>query len=555
MRFVFLAAMACAALAQTPAEKPATVSGTVLNSVTGEPLRKADVTLSNGNVTEEAAAMMRQFSKQGDLRGQHVSTKTFAAATDANGKFQFDNIPPGTYWLRVKKTGFGDRNYSADNPDSEDPSSFRLTAGQSMTKVELRLVPNATISGRVVDEDGDPVPDATVGAQVYAFGRGRRELMPADAAQTNARGEFTLGKLPPGSYYLSAAIHNMDLQPKPRPADGTPETAYVRTYFPGATDISQAQKTEVTAGAEVNGLTIQLRKAKVVRISGRLVDAAGAPIKSAQIMLMSGMDVGTMSMKMVNDPEGKFEIGNLQPGSYTAMVMQMEGSSPKMSMIPITIPDDGIDGIKLGPKPDGTIQGSITVDGGAKIPLDGMAISLTPAGSMVMPAGAAANASGAFTLDHVTAATYDVTFPHLPKGTYIKSFTFNGRDTFGQPIDCTGGAAGNLRIVLGTDGGKVEATAKREEQHIANATVVLLPADPARRFPQAVFSASADYAGNAALTDVAPGDYLAFAWQKVEDDIWYDPAYIKKIEDQAVKVKVGAASSQKIELKVLPDPK
>jgi len=549
--------LAAAAAAQTPAvQKPASVEGTVINSVTGAPVRKADVTLSNGQITGEMAAMMKQYAK--NFPDQTVATRSYTAASDAAGKFRFENLPPGAYWLTAKKAGFGDARYSAKDAGGGEGASFRLSAGQELTQVEVRMAPHGSISGRVLDEDGDPFPTANVSALTYTYVAGRRRLMPVDMAQTNGRGEFSLSKLPPGRYVICADVQNLQFgdQPAPPPADGSPELAYVSTYFPGATDVTQAQTTEIAAGAEVTGLSIPLRKSQVVRIKGKLVDANGDPIKAAQIMLMGGSRIGSMTMRAVNDPEGKFEIANLQPGTYTAMVMQMQGSSPKMSMIPLVVSDKNMEDVKLGPRPDGAIQGTVSVDGragDAKLPVKDLQVTLTPAESTaVMPAYARADADGAFTLEHVTPASYDLLLSRVPEGGYVKSVLFNGREMLGQPLDCNTSASGTLRIVLGADGGQVDAGVMREEKRVSGATVLLLPADPARRFPEAVRTAASDDSGHASFQDVPPGDYLAFAWQKVEDEIWFDPDFVKTVEDHAVKLRVGSKGSEKIELKVLP---
>jgi hypothetical protein len=47
MKFLCVLSLAAAALAQTPSEpKPAVVAGKVINSLTGEPIRKAELTLT-----------------------------------------------------------------------------------------------------------------------------------------------------------------------------------------------------------------------------------------------------------------------------------------------------------------------------------------------------------------------------------------------------------------------------------------------------------------------------------------------------------------------------
>lgn len=534
-KFVALIWVSAVAFAQAPAEKPASVEGAVVNSVSGEPIRKAEVSLANGNMTEEMAAMMRLVPNAPKIPGQTVATKTLSATTDSNGKFRFENVPAGTYFLKVKKVGFGD--------DSKD--SLIVTAGQALTKVDFKLVPHGTISGRVVDEDGDPFPTAMVTAQTYTYMGKRKRLMPLDTGQTNSKGEFTLSKVPPGTYMLAADPQNFEA------TASDAEIAYVRTFYPGTTEASAAQKTELAPGAEVNGITIQMRKGKVVKIKGKLVDAAGAPITSAQVMLMSGTRMGSMSMKMVEDPEGKFEIGNLQPGTYTAMVMQMQGGSPKMSMIPLFVPDKNVDDLRLAPKPDGAIQGGVTVDSGDKVSLKTLSVMLSADEEVaLMPSHATVDDSGKFTLEHVTPAVYDVNVSGLPKGTYLKSVTFNGREVLGEPIDCSAAAAGNLHVVLGGDPGKLEVTVLNGEKRAAGARVVLLPADPAHRVPVAVQEGTTADSGQVTLDDVPPGEYLALAWQKVEEDQWLDPDFVKKYEDRAVKVRVASKGSDKIELKI-----
>jgi hypothetical protein len=556
-RYAALILFGVAAWAQPPAEpKPATVEGAVLNSVTKAPLRKVDLTLSNGEMDEAVFAVMAQL-KPGGPKSElpKVTTKTMTATTDAAGKFRFENVPPGTYWLTAKKVGYGDGKY----PEKGDDDSVHLASGQELKQADFRLVPHATLSGRVLDEDGEPYPSAMVSAMTYDFSSGRRRLAPKDVVQTNSKGEFSLGKIPPGHYYLCADVMRMEFgtKPAPPPADGSPETAYVGTYLPNSTDVALAQKIDVAAGAELSGFNISLQKAKVVRVSGKLTEAGGEPIKTAQIMLMGGGGrIGAMRMSMVNDPEGKFELTNLQPGAYSAITVQMQGSSPKMSMQTLVVPDHNVENVVLGARREAAIQGTVVVDGDAKVALEAFPISLMPSeGLAVMPVSGKADKNGGFTLEGVTPAAYDLSLPLSPAGTYVRSVMFNGREALGQTLDCSAITTGTLRIVLGSDGGKVDARVSRDDKPAPNATVVLVPADPSRRFPLTVRRGSSDAAGHIALSDVPPGDYLAFAWEEVEDGAWFDADFVKAAQSQAVKVQVGPKANEEIQLKVLAAPK
>jgi hypothetical protein len=263
-----------------------------------------------------------------------------------------------------------------------------------------------------------------------------------------------------------------------------------------------------------------------------------------------------MSMTMVSDPEGKFELTNLQPGTYGAVTLQMQGSSPKMSMQTLVVPDHNVENVVLGARREAAIQGTVLVDGAAKVTLEGFPISLTPAeGITVMPVFGKADKAGVFRLEAVTPAMYDLTLPFSPPGTYLRSVMFNDREALGQVLDCSAITTGTLGIVLGTDGGKVEARVSRDDKPAPNATVVLVPADPGRRFPATVRRGVSDDTGHIALKDVPPGDYLAFAWEEVEEGAWFDADFVKAAQRQAVKVQVGPKANEEIQLKLLPASK
>ena len=258
-------------------------------------------------------------------------------------------------------------------------------------------------------------------------------------------------------------------------------------------------------------------------------------------------------MTMVSDPEGKFELKDVQPGTYTVMTMQMQGSNPKISMQSIAVADKNVENVVLGARREAKIQGRVAVDGDGKVRVEGFMVSLTASdGIAVMPATAKADKSGAFTVDQVTQAAYDLTLPMAPQGTYVKSVTFNGREALGQVLDLTAITAGTLTITLGTDGGKVAVKATKDDLPAASASVVLVPAEASRRVPQNVAQGKSDGGGQVTLNDVPPGDYLAFAWAEVENGLWFDEVFLKAAQTQAVRVQVRPKGSEEVQLRLLP---
>jgi hypothetical protein len=552
MRTAFLGLILCAtAVSQT---KPAILEGKAVNSITGEALRKVELSLATNLLSDEMEAMMAQFTGESPAPAG-AKRKSYSATTDAAGKFHID-AEPGDYYLTAKRAGFGDYRYHPQGKYNLD-GRVHLTAGDELTGVELRMVPQAAVSGKVVDEDGDPVGGAMVTAQSWSYAGGKRRMVQADSGQANDRGEFRLGKLPPGRYYLSANQFNINpmAEAPPAPKDGAPEMGYVSTYYPRVVDAALAAPIDVTAGADLTGFQIQLQKSRVVRLKGKAVGSDGAPLKSAQIMLMSPSHLGAMQMKMLNDPQGRFEIANLQPGSYVVMTMQMGGSSPTVHMQPVTIPADGLDSFQLGGQPEGDVKGSIVVAGDAKIPLKGLRVTLGNEEMTGMPVFAAVADDGAFTLSKVSGVPYEVSLSRVPDGAYLQTIEWGGRDTAGKPVDFSAGFTGALKITLGTDGGAFETTIKRDDKPLAGVTVALLPADPARRFSAAVKSGETDAAGHISFKDVQPADYLAFAWEDVEDGAWLYPGFLKAVENQGVKVSIGPKGHEKADLSLIKTAK
>ena len=78
-----------------------------------------------------------------------------------------------------------------------------------MDKADILIPRGSVISGRMLDEFGDPVTDAMVSAMRSVWSNGRRRLQPAGRmAMTNDLGQFRIYGLPAGDYYVSAALRD-----------------------------------------------------------------------------------------------------------------------------------------------------------------------------------------------------------------------------------------------------------------------------------------------------------------------------------------------------------
>ncbi|MEZ5979201.1 MAG: carboxypeptidase regulatory-like domain-containing protein [Planctomycetota bacterium] len=162
---------------------PALVAG-VVQSSDGSGVADVDVSLKGWNADRDR--LSRNKSRVGDF---YVDTRR--TTTDASGRFSFGDVAEGEYQLLAR---------SRAHPDI-DPVAVSVSEGEQRDDIVIALAGGESISGRVVDPDGDPVVDVFLNAYVVEL----RDPSGAEArripnARTGADGRFELAALPPGIY-------------------------------------------------------------------------------------------------------------------------------------------------------------------------------------------------------------------------------------------------------------------------------------------------------------------------------------------------------------------
>ena len=111
----------------------------------------------------------------------------------------------------VTKGGFVQAQFGQRRP-GEPGTPIDLGDGQTAEKVNFQLSRGGVISGRIVDDGGEPVSGTQVAAMRYQFIGGTRRLVPGGSEggtdRTDDQGGFRLYGLPPGDYYVSANNRN-----------------------------------------------------------------------------------------------------------------------------------------------------------------------------------------------------------------------------------------------------------------------------------------------------------------------------------------------------------
>lgn len=113
------------------------------------------------------------------------------------------------------------------------PPPFSVSDREVKERVDISLPPGGIITGRVVDEYGEPVSDVMVSAQRQQFINGASRPMTVGApSSSNDIGEFRVYGLAPGDCYVSAAPRG-----QVNPFDSISDRAgYAQTFYPSAAD-------------------------------------------------------------------------------------------------------------------------------------------------------------------------------------------------------------------------------------------------------------------------------------------------------------------------------
>src|SRR5207237_5054996 len=116
----------------------ARLRGHVVAADTGQPLRKAQV---------------RAISAE--LRENRMAT------TDAAGAYELKDLPAGRYMLSASKGSFVGLSYGQLRP-FEPGKPLEIADAQTADKIDFSLPRGSVITGRIVDEFGEPIADVQV---------------------------------------------------------------------------------------------------------------------------------------------------------------------------------------------------------------------------------------------------------------------------------------------------------------------------------------------------------------------------------------------------------
>lgn len=518
--------------------------GTVVAADTGSPIRRAQVRVS------------------GQGAGNRLAT------TDAQGRYEVRDLPAGRYTISASKGGFVSLQFGQRRP-SESGTPLEIGDGQLMDKLVIALPRGSVISGRITDEFGEPVANAMVAAMRFGYAAGAQRLSSGGSQNsrdtTDDQGHFRLFGLSPGDYLVSASFRAGAEAIDPAGEN----TGYAATYYPGTTNVAEAQRVNVGVGQEQSSVTFSLIATRLVRLTGAVLDSQGAPVSDGNVILAPTSGRVSAPIPMTSfaarvDANGQFRIMNVPPGRYIAQVRAGRGRGNgavlgEFGRQDITVGAQDLDGVVIVTAPGARLTGAVVTDSTSTTTLRPQDVTVgarAPLIDALLPVGnanARVNADWSFEINGVFEPR--VLRVNTPQGWTLKSVLLNGEDITDVPLDVAPGqTVTGVQVVLTDRVTEVNGRISDVKNNaVTDATVVIFPADQEKWVYQSRFirAARPDQDGRFQLRGLPPyDDYLAVAVQGLEDGQAGDPEFLATIRDRGTRVSLKEGDARTLDLRL-----
>jgi hypothetical protein len=451
--------------------------------------------------------------------------------TDAEGRFQLNQLPLGAVTLEVGKTGFATTTYGQTR--SGDPPTLLDVQRDVILDADVTLHRGSVVTGTIVDEFGEPLEGVIVQTLQVRRVEGRDVASRAGwDRRTDDRGQFRLFNLPPGEYLVAASVDAASTGSDRRNVRG-----YVPVFFPGTTSVGSATPVRLDIGQDAAGIDLVFTPSFAVNVAGMALDAAENPVVGSVRLFASQRSAALATEPRTTriGPDGTFSLANIPPGDY---VVQANGEAgpgrpAEFGVEFLTVKDGDPAPLVIRTASRAVLSGRVTVEGDpapveqtpAGIPANrqpyaGLSLRVHPTDLDRSPesgngvASLAVSSDGTFYINGLVGPAR-LALATAPAGFYLKSILVDGVDMIEAPFDfgSAGGEFTGAEIVL-SRGGAIEGRISPERAGVMrDSTVVVFSADRARwgAGSQHVKVVRAARDGAFRVDALPPGSYLIAA--------------------------------------------
>ena len=505
-------------------------------------LRGRVVSATGGVVAGARVRLMQQATRGGAT-----------TLSDRDGRFSFEGLVPGPFLVTASKTGFSD----------EGPSLGRVvTVTATGADTQLTLTPWSSVSGRVLDELGEPVQGASMQLLSLRFQDGARRLVSAGYTRTtDDRGIFRIFGVSPGQYILSASAGDVSTSELP---------GYVRTYYPGVAEPSASAFLTIGAGEVKTGADVTLVRQRTVRVSGIVRDAQGRPGLVGSLNLIPSQSVSALAAPVGarTGDGGAFEFPNVPPGQYVIQAYRgarNRSTEGEFATLRVSVGDRDVEGIVLQATAGSLLIGRVSFNGSspnAAPPRSGIDIQAVPSEADLAPLNGRATADirpdWTFVLSGISGPRrLEVT--RMPPGWAVDQIRVRGIDVTDQPL-AFGTAAqstDDVEVVLTDRVTQILGRVRdRDGRAAVGATAIVFAPTRDRWYAESRYMRAAPVGedGRFRVEGLPPGHYYVAAVASVPaggSGAWRDPSFLESHVAPSTSVTVGQGGRAEVALSVV----
>jgi hypothetical protein len=507
------------------------VAGIVVNEADGAPLGRTRVSLAEVQDRRKAVSVI----------------------TGEDGRFEFRDVPAGKFSLEGARRNFLITTYQWHEGFS---TAIVTGAGLETENLVLRMVPFGSISGKVIDEAGEPVRNARMKLYMQNRQFGQDRVVTYGYAITDDDGKYEFSELIPADYFVSAAARPWyavypgwvdENGVRTRVDTVAPElnVAYATTYFNGATEAEGATPISVEKGERVIA-DIHINPLPALHVT---VKVQGNPADGTALWpTLEKMEFDNpepFNLEMVSGANpGEMEINGVPPGRYAIGQPSTNGMVRANGQVELAK-----DGQLLESQPSestGTVKVKLKTARGEDVP-QGLNLTLRNEQRRVV-AFLPVSASGEVAFESVAPGKYAVLVNVSKPPQYtIGRMTIQETEVEGHDITVGEGSTVEINATLMAGLVSVEGVVKKNGKPVSGAMVALVPKDP-RAHVERFRRDQSDLDGTFMVGGILPGKYTLIAVEDAWGFAWMKPGVLEKYLAHGQELTIGELMNGSVSL-------
>jgi hypothetical protein len=384
--------------------------------------------------------------------------------------------------------------------------------------------------------------------------------------RTDDLGQFRLYGLPPGDYYVSATLRNMEFMPMNVTA--APSTdGYAPTYDPGTPNAAEAHRVTVRAAQDVANVTFALSAARLGRIIGRVTTSSGEPFAGGLLMATprnEALGAGGFGMSPTQvKPDGTFQTAGLPPGTYT-LIVQPRGNpiapNTEVARVDVQVNGEDVRDVFVVTGRGGIIRGRIVTDDGSVPPFRPQQMRILmqpdePARPMMGMMPSTVHDDWTFEQTGLTERVRLRWSVDSGGGWTLKHALSNGIDLADTPADVgPGQVLEDVEVIVTQKITELSGlVVDGQKRPVVDASVVIFPGDKDRwgfnsRY---VRSARPDTNGKYTVRLIPAEGYRAVVVRGLEDGQFADPEFLARALEHATPFEIQEGEKKALDLSVV----